>query len=225
MNFPPHCQTISHSFVPSQRPSQISLAMFRAMGDFHRSVEIAQFLPMNFPPNCQTICHPKDRHRFLLQCSEQWAMDVPGWVPKLHGKKNRSEIATDSPPNRHGWQPSLLGPGGWGRPTLPRGTSQFCVCTSSAQCSDSFKPHVRALKAELNLPKLLHPHVRALKAELNLPKLLHQARFAETPFSETGGRKRQFAFGKPALVRQHQTAVVSTKVAPTNAMFLRDFGR
>ena len=238
--------------LPSQRPSRIAFAMFSAMGDFHRSVEIARFLPMSVPPNrqnipitktitdvfcnvqsngrfspiggnhaiftdeipqiaksfpipetvlkcskqcgdfhrsvesrdiyrwistphCQTICHPKDRHTCLLQCSERWAILTDRWKarhfcrwifppncqtichPKdrhrfLLGpeiprpKKNRTEIATDSPPNRQrrakyggmGGNRLFWGRGGWGRPTLPRGTSQFCVCTSSAQCSDSF---------------------------------------------------------------------------------------
>ena len=246
--------------LPSQRPSRISFAMFSAMGDFHRSVEIARFLPMSVPPNrqnipitktitdvfcnvqsngrfspiggnraiftdeipqiaksfpipetflkcskqwgdfhrsvesrdiyrwispphCQTICHPKDRHTCLLQCSERWAIFTDRWKarhfyrwifpPKLPNNlpsqrpsqisfgsrnstdkkkshRNRDRFATESPATcqiwRDGWQPSLLGPGGWGRPTLPRGTSQFCVCTSSAQCSDSFLE-------DRNLPK------------------------------------------------------------------------
>ena len=40
-------------------------AVFRAMGDFHQSVEIARFLQMIILPNRQTICHPKDRHNFF----------------------------------------------------------------------------------------------------------------------------------------------------------------
>ena len=251
----------SPEHLPSQRPSRISFAMFSAMGDFHRSVEIARFLPMSVPPNrqnipitktitdvfcnvqsngrfspiggnrdfywwnssnCQVISHPRDflemfkamgrfspigwiarylcrwispphiakpfaipktvthvfcnvqsdgqfspiggkraifTDEFSPQIAKQFAIpktvtDFGLWVPKFHGQKkshrNRDRFATESPATcqiwRDGWQPSLLGPGGWGRPTLPRGTSQFCVCTSSARCSDSFLE-------DRNLPK------------------------------------------------------------------------
>ena len=127
--------------LPSQRPSHMSSAMFRAMGNFHRSVESEPFLPMNFPQIAKQFAIPKTVTDFF-------------WVPKFHGQKkshrNRDRFATESPATcqiwRDGWQPSLLGPGGWGRPTLPRGTSPFCVCTSSAQCSDSFLE-------DRNLPK------------------------------------------------------------------------
>ena len=44
--FPP----ILPNHLPSQRLSHNSEAMFRAMGDFHRSVEIARFLPMSVSP-------------------------------------------------------------------------------------------------------------------------------------------------------------------------------
>ena len=161
------------------------------MGNFHRSVEIARVTDFF----CNVQSHPKDHHRFLLQCSEQWAMDVPGWVPKLYGKKslrNRDRFATESPATCQIWMGGsnlFWGQGAWGRPTLPRGTSPFCVCTSSTQCSDSFKRHVRAFKPELNLPKLLH---QALSAEVS-------------PFSGIGGRKRHFAVVKPVLVQQGQS--------------------
>ena len=138
---------------PSQRPSQVSFPMFRAMG-YGRA---------------------------------RLGPEIPRKKNRTKSRQIRHRIASDVP-NLEGWVAKVsFGAGGWRRPTLPRGSSHFCVCTSSAQCSDSFKWHVRALKAELNLPKLLH-----------------QALFAETPFSGIGGRKGQVVFVKPALVRQGQ---------------------
>ena len=138
MNFPPTLP----NHLPSQRPSHMSSAMFRAMGNFHRSVESAPFLPMNFPP--------KLPNNLPSQRPSQISFGSRNSTDKKKSHRNRDRFATESPATcqiwRDGWQPSLLGPGGWGRPTLPRGTSQFCVCTSSAQCSDSFLE-------DRNLPK------------------------------------------------------------------------
>ena len=130
MNFPPHCQTICH---PKDRHTCL-LQCSEQWAIFTDRWKACHFYRWIFPTKCRTICHPKDRHRFLL------GPEIPRTKKKSH--RNRDRFATKSPATcqiwRDGRQPSLLGPGGWGRPTLPRGTSQFCVCTSSAQCSDSF---------------------------------------------------------------------------------------
>ena len=164
--FPPQisCQTWAISPIPKRfLPITISphIAMFRAMGDFHRSVEIARFLPMNFPQIAKQFAIPKTVTDFFcnVQNNGLWTCQVGS---RNCTKKNRSEIATDSPANRQRRVKSG-GMGGnhlyWGRGTGEGQPSReeppnACVCTSSAQCSDSFKRHVRALKAEL--PKSLH---------------------------------------------------------------------
>ena len=123
MNFPPALP----NHLPSQRPSRMSSAMFRAMGNFHRSVESAPFLPMNFPP--------KLPNNLPSQRPSQISFGSRNSTEKIKSHRNRDRFATESPATcqiwRDGWQPSLLGPGG-----LEGGVEPSKVASPGPFCRD-----------------------------------------------------------------------------------------